>query len=353
METTLVVLPKEVQEIANLVSNEKRDEVNLTLQNIFAGTSDWKAQVDAIEVKGIDDIMSIKMADAARLNAKNARLSAEKTFDAKREEVQQQMQSYQLEDKLWLKAKQTMQLLFKDIEETAKYKSEFAKRYEAEQKELKVLQRINLIQPLAPEMHRSEFENMSDESFETFVSGLKKSIEDKKEAERLAEEARLEALRIEAERIEAQRLENEKLKEEARLRDIASEKERKANEEKIRLANIESKKAIAEANRLAKIELYKQAAILAKEQAEKAKIEAELKAKKEAEIKSENERKEKELKDKIAAEKMAKAPIKKQLLTWVNDFAISNPIQSNEKSDLIIEKFIAFKKWAIKEIESL
>ena len=75
-------------------------------------------------VAGPDDKLGMKLANTARLNAKNARLAAEKIFDQKRDEVQAQMLSYQTEDKLWLKAKQTMIILFKEIEQAAEYKGE-------------------------------------------------------------------------------------------------------------------------------------------------------------------------------------------------------------------------------------
>ncbi len=61
--------------------------------------------------------MSIELAEVARKNSKQARLSAEKIFDAKREEVQNLKAEFDLEDKLWLKAKQVMQIKFKAIEE--------------------------------------------------------------------------------------------------------------------------------------------------------------------------------------------------------------------------------------------
>jgi hypothetical protein len=47
------------------------------------------------------------------------------------------MLSYKTEDQLWLKAKQTMQILTKEIEENARWKEETRQRFEAEQKELK------------------------------------------------------------------------------------------------------------------------------------------------------------------------------------------------------------------------
>ena len=82
-ELTIIQLPEEVQAIALRVSDEKRAEVTTTLQSVFSGTADWKAQVDAIVVADQSDKMGMNLAKTARLNAKNARLAAEKLFDQK------------------------------------------------------------------------------------------------------------------------------------------------------------------------------------------------------------------------------------------------------------------------------
>lgn len=345
MEVQIITLPTEVNELAVKVSANKQAEVQTVLQQIFTGTDDWEKQVDAIEVKDINDTMSIKLAEVARKNSKQARLSAEKIFDAKREEVQNLKAEFDLEDKLWLKAKQVMQIKFKAIEEKAEWKANFVKRFEAEQKELRTQKRINEVSKYT-EINRIEFESMSDESFESFLSGLKSTYEAKIEAERKAEADRIAKEKADAEAREQQRLENERLKAEAEKREKEIEAERKANEQK--LAE-ERAKAKAEADR---IEAENKAKLKAEQEA-KAKLEAELKVKKDAEIKAENERKQAELKAKAEAEKNAKAPIKKQLSIWVDGFSIAEINVENEKKALIKEKFEAFKKWAKNEIESI
>lgn len=183
----ITVLPVEVSELANKVSPTKQEEVHTVLSQIFKGTADWQKQIDALEVNSIEDKLSIQLADVARKNVKNARLSAEKVLKAKREEVQQQKAEFDYEDKMWLKALQLVQLSFKNIEEKAEWKANFVKRYEAEQKELRTQTRIALVDKYA-EINRSEFENMSDATFESFLAGLKKTFEEKQEAERLAKE---------------------------------------------------------------------------------------------------------------------------------------------------------------------
>jgi len=137
MEGKIISLPEEVKELSVKISDKKRNEVQTVLEQIFTGTDDWEKQVDSITVKDIHDKMSIELAEAARKNSKKARLSAEKIFDSKRNEVQSLKAEFDLEDKLWLKAKQVMQIKFKAIEEKAEWKASFVKRFEAEEKELR------------------------------------------------------------------------------------------------------------------------------------------------------------------------------------------------------------------------
>lgn len=57
--------------------------------------------------------------------------------------------------------------------------------------------------------------------------------------------------------------------------------------------------------------------------------------------------------DRLAAEKLAKAPIKKQLKAWVEEMEIKDAPVENKVSTLIEQKFEAFKKWAVAEVAGL
>lgn len=345
----VIVLPAEVSELAVQVAETKQVEVKEVLQQIFQGTEHWEKQVEAIEVKDVNDSFSIGLADVARKNAKTARLNAEKIFDAKRNEVQKAKAEFDLEDKLWLKAKQIMQIKFKAIEDKAEWKANFVKRFQAEQKELSTQKRIVEVGKYSNEVSRIEFENMADETFESFLNGLKlayeKKIEDEKkaEAERIEREKEQERLRLETIRLKAEAEKREKEIEKERQKVKAEAKKREAEIEQERL------KAKAEAEKLE----AENRAKLKKEQEAKAKLQAELKAKQEAERKAEDERIKAEQKAKAEAEKLAKAPIKKQLTVWVESFKIPVHPVNHDKATLIIEKFTAFKKWAVKEIDNI
>lgn len=391
-ELTIIQLPEEVQAIALRVSDEKRAEVNNVLTQVFSGTADWKAQVDAIVVADAADKMGMNLAKTARLNAKNARLAAEKLFDQKRDEVQAQMLSYQTEDKLWLKAKQTMQILFKEIEAAAEYKEKTAERYEKEQHELKIQTRLTRLASVNPEISRQEIELMSDASFETFLDGLVKAKEDAEKAAR-EELERQEAARKRQER-NSERFKtlsgtglvynslNENFKydtltytlsELCEMEDAdfdktvlaiteqiagikaAEEKERErlaelAQKQAEELRKQQEQRAKADAERKA---LEEKARVEAEKAAkEKAALEAELKARQQAEAEQEAQRIAKEKAEREAAALAAKAPRKERLTTWVESFEIT-PFENDEVASDILAKFEAFKNWAKAQVEKI
>ena len=400
-ENVLVVIPEEVKQLSQRVNLEKQEEVNNILNQLFAGTANWKEQINAIVVKDHTDTMAMSMASVARKNVKNARLEAEKLFDAKRDEVQRLKSEFDLEDKLWLKSKQVMQALFKAIEEEAEYKENTLKRYEIEQKEKRTQERLEKIIVFNPTTTRFEVENLSDEMFNTLLSGLEKEYNDRIEAEKKAEEERVERERIEnlhserkekaiplynywtseekqmnfgllsdkefdtfMKRLESskaayikeqeeQRKENERLKAEAEAKqkeieaaNAKAEQERKAIELKAQKEREEAAEKLRKEQEIARIAAEKAAC-------EKARLELQLRAQKEAEERAANEKRIAAEKAKKEAEKLAKAPIKEQLNAWVESFSIPQTQIDNETTKVIKEKFDAFKVWCTKQVADL
>ena len=96
-------------------------------------------------------------------------------------------------------------------------------------------------------------------------------------------------------------------------------------------------------------EKLRQLDILRKQEIENRKIQNELNKIKEAEAKAEADK----LVEKKKADKLAKAPIKKQMNVWVDSFSIPALLVDNDKKTLIEQKFESFKKWAKAEIENL
>lgn len=188
--------------------------------------------------------------------------------------------------------------------------------------------------------------DMDIDVWNAYINTKKKDYEDKIEAEKQAEKECLEKERLEKLAIEKQRIDNERLKKEAELREKQIVQERKENEAKLQSEKLKSD---AEAKRLKDISNAK----LEVERKAKEKIESELQAKLQSELKAKLEREAQELQAKKDAEKLAKAPIKKQLNLWVESFELNNVNVDNEKTKLIKEKFESFKVWAKTEIKNL
>jgi len=326
MENQLVVvLPQEVEHLAKNVSDEKRNEVQAVLNSVFNGVAKMREQLDSVVVVDENDKVNMKLANTIRLGVKQVRLNAEKVFDEKRSEVQQQMLSFKTEDSLWLKSKQTMQILSKEIEENARWKEETKERFDKEKKELITQQRIlDVAKYSETEINRINFEFMADETFNIFLGGLKSTFEAKIEAEKLAEQKRIKEIEDEKIRVENQMLAFEKLKAEAKKREKEIEAERKRVE----------------------LEREKERTIAKAEQEKREKLEAEIEAKRQAENEA-------ELKAKKETERLAKAPIKKQLNLWVDSFEIPLFAIENSKAAEIVLTFEKFKTWAKKEVENL
>lgn len=190
--------------------------------------------------------------------------------------------------------------------------------------------------------------SMSDDVWKSFLLGTKSTYEAKKEAERKAEEDRLEQLRKEAEEREAQKIENERLRKEAEEREKQIAEERRINEEKLRAEREENERKLAEERKKAEEERKKieaeQAELLRVEREKQAKIQAELKAKEDAE-RAECERLEKIEKDRIEAEKKAqKAPDKIKLTELISKFeSIEMPTVKSEEAKKIIENILILR----------
>lgn len=225
--------------------------------------------------------------------------------------------------------------------------------------------------------------HMDESVYNHFLNGAKSAHEAKIEAEKKAEAERLESERIE--KLSRERTETalpylqywtefektlklgevsqrdfdafmERNKKAKSDHEAEQEKQRKENE-RLKIEAEKREKAIAD-------ERKKQAEKEAKEHAEreieraimerKLKAEADAREKAERKIREQKEAEEKARKQAEAeAKKAAKAPLKTKLNVWVNSFDLPITEVDNDVTEEIKQKFEAFKKWAISQIETL
>lgn len=227
--------------------------------------------------------------------------------------------------------------------------------------------RIALVAPYVDDATNLKLSDMEEDVFAAYLLTKKNAYEAKVAEAKRIEEERLAA--IEAEKAEQERIrkENEDLKAEADRKAKELEEERRIAAEKQKAIEDAAK---AETDRLAKIaaeEKAKQDAIIAKQKAEADRLAKELQAQKDAAAEVERKRlaaeeaerkriEAEQLAAKKEAEKLAKAPVKKQLTVWVDGFTfeqLPETLADNDAAKSIMAKFEAFKNWAKSEIEKL
>ena len=348
-------LPNELVEIAKNVNVEKRTEVQNVLNSVFAGVAKMREQLDLVEVTSENDKVNMKLANTIRLGIRQVRINAERIFDEKRSEVQELMISYKTLDQLWLKGKQVTQIMTKELEANAKWKEETKIRFDLEAKELETQQRIIEVLKFDSEINRVEFEKMSSDSFDIFLSGVEAKFNKRIEEEKRIESERLAKIKADEDERLRIKAENEKLRKEAEEKAL----ELKAEREKLILARKQADEETSRNNAILAAERKrsnqaKEAAqikannILAAEKAARLALENQARQKAAEEL-----RINKAIEAKAEAEK--KAPKKVKLTNWVNDFAIVTPSGMSEDDTIkdIMLKFESFKNWAKKEIEKL
>ena len=259
-----------------------------------------------------------------------------------------------------------------NLEEIEKY----AENKERERIEALKQSRITELEPFSEFVPLGiDLGTLSESDYNNVLNGAKLQLQAKKDAE----------LKAEQERIEAERLaEIERQKEIKRLQVIQSNKEQllplsqwiinfdlidfetvdltatiesakkmKADHEaKVEAQRIENERLKAESEKAQKEAERKEAELEAERK--KAREQAEqLEAKRQAELKAERERLAKLEAEKLEAEKLAKAPIKKQMEAWINLFEIPTTELDNDVVKEIQQKFDAFKTWRKSQISKI
>ena len=228
--------------------------------------------------------------------------------------------------------------------------------------------RVDMIRPYVDDVTSVYFGNMDADVWDAYYNAKKKAYEDRMELERKVKEERMiqEAkLKVGADRkskimqsgLWGYLQQDEMVMDFSVMTDkyydglLVTLNLRKENEEK-------DKQRIREENERIKRE---QLELQRKLEAERLEAEAERKRLRDELDKKEKEFREaerlKQLEEEKArkeAIKLAKAPIKKQLKSWVDSFTIPEYVgKENELSADIESKFMAFKNWAITQIDNL
>lgn len=315
----------------------KAEEFGLDVEKATLITNSFIPKIEETNgyQKVYSELINSEITPEIELKAKRLRLDLVKvrTGIASIHKVEKQfyLQAGKFVDALKNKLTLPVEQMEEKLEEIENYSANLEKKRLQELQE----QRLKLVSPFLDNLEGLDLSTMTEDVFESFLTGAKAKFEAKKEAERL----------------EAERIEAERLAEIERQKQIEAENLRLKKEAEEREAQLLKERQEAEAKQK-EIQAKAEAELKAQRE-EKERLEAELKAKQEAEAKAEAERLAKIEKEKLEAEKLAKAPIKKQLNIWVDSFELNVAPIENDKTKEILEKFESFKNWAKKQVESI
>ena len=393
MSTELVQVLQESQ-----IPAEKKNIVKDVLQPFLDKAEEWKKQAETIKVTDPSQTDKMALAKTGRLQVKNWRLDLEKRVKQERGLIKARMADDVLEDKLWLHSFQIMEAVFKNVETILENEEKFAERYQAELEEKLRAERTQILaeygQPEIPGLGK-----MLQDQFDMYIAGVKAKFE----ADKKAEEERIEAQRIENlhnerrmrlakyedfipdfhtinfgkmsdggfDALEKQviiikdahdkeqariKAENERLQKEKddaeRKQREALEKAEQARKEAEAKAQAEQKRIQDEADAKAEKIRNENEAKLQAEQAEKQKAIDEANRLKEAEQKRIQDEAKAEA-DRIAEQqRIAQQGETERLIQWVESFTLPS-LPSGEygdvsqaKAEAIFINFVGFKKWA-------
>jgi len=279
------------------IDKVKGNQITESLNVFFAKAQEWDATISAIVINDISEVGKMKMAREGRLTLKNLRLDSDKVVKAKRDEIKYRMANDLLEDKLWLKAGQMVEAVYKNLETKLEEKEKYAENKERERKEQIRISRLEILSDYPEFDHQfTDLLNISDESFYQLISGLRASREKRIADEQAAEDLRLKKEKDEADERERIRQENERLKKEREEDEKRRDAERKKEAEERRLIEEKAKKERDEAELRLKKEREEKEALekkirLQKLADEKIKKDAEAKLAAELRIAKEEEKK--------------------------------------------------------------
>lgn len=272
-------------------------EVTSSLTEFFNEAGNWEKTVQDLVITSPTETGKMKMAREGRLHLRSMRLRAEQIVKSRRETIKARMADDVLEDKLWLKAGQMVKATFENLETKLEEKEKFAERWEAEQKQKLIEQRLKLLEPVKDfcAIYYIGQANLGEITHEQFLELLDQAKKlQKADQEEKADEA------------------DKKREQEERLKQ--AEQEKREAEEKLEKERQDKKRLEAEL---------------------KAKEEAEAKAKREAEQKAEADRKAKE----EAERRERGAPDKTKLINLavqLNEMVLPN-LHSAEAQKILID----------------
>ena len=191
MSKEKVVLDSQTEELVVVLKEAgvtKPEDFLKLITNISEKSKEWEA-LSSIEVKDHNDLAAIKLAESNRLQVKRERGEANKFLKGKREEVQEKMRVYTIEDKAYLKIQQFFEAKAKKAEEELEEKAKTRERYEVAELARITEERTTKLSTVCDNASVYPVGTMTEEAFENMFNSFKVAKEQKEKEEEAAREA--------------------------------------------------------------------------------------------------------------------------------------------------------------------
>jgi hypothetical protein len=177
------------------LSKDKQVAVKSSFKEFLDKANEYSEIIQSLEIKDVNDKEGLDQARKARLFLKNQRGDAKRLTESKRNEIKAAKMEWDILDRSWLKAFQFVEGVYKSLEEQAEEKEKYVEILEAKRKEEV---RANRWKQLSEYMdfEPAGLDIMTDDVFGHVLNGAKAEKQAKIEAEKKAEEERLETERI-------------------------------------------------------------------------------------------------------------------------------------------------------------
>jgi hypothetical protein len=176
------------------LTKEKTVQLGEQLSKFFNVAVDWNDKIDQIVITDPNQKSEMKVARETRLMLRQYRIDAQKLIKSNRDELKQQMADQILLDKLYLNAGKMISATFENLETKLEQKEKFAENWEREQRAILRSERLSQLSEFSDNVEIYPVETMSADQFNELLNGLKlkrenELIQAKQQRAEMAEQA--------------------------------------------------------------------------------------------------------------------------------------------------------------------
>jgi hypothetical protein len=173
------------------LSQDKQVAVKSSFKEFLDKANEYSEIIQSLEIRDVNDKEGLDQARKARLFLKNQRGDAKRLTESERNKIKAEKLQWDILDKAWLQSFKFVESVYKSLEEQAEEKEKYVEILEAKRKEEVRASRWKQLSKYM-DFEPAGLDIMTDDVFGHVLNGAKAEKQAKIEAEKKAEEERLE-----------------------------------------------------------------------------------------------------------------------------------------------------------------